>query len=177
MLYFDPVYFPIFNAQTSVKDKMYVNYINPFLLLSKIGINTKDIFDLQCLEAWIPPNNALNIHKDLNNNLVPNISWSLVCSPVEYNNCYIDIYEETSVSKISEFGAPSNFKMPCLDEKSSTLVESWSMLNGSCIFDAGNLWHTARNNSAEPANIFSFRSKRLDSLDKLKCLLELHKET
>jgi hypothetical protein len=170
MKYFKSMHVPSFNLITKIRDRNYVEYINPFLILLKMNIKFSKIFNIQCLESWIMPNSVLEIHKDLDHNLNPNITWSLLCSPINYDNCLIEIYKETKNSKFSKFESVSGFNMPQLNEENAILEETWNMKDGACIFDAGKLWHTARNISNNPVNVFSFRGKDIESLEKLKSI-------
>jgi len=172
MKYITPIKFPKFVLDPPNNSFKRIAYTNPFFILRKLGVLHYKYFDLQCLEALIMPHYSLEIHKDIDGNGNPGVAWSLLFCPDNNDDCFLEIYEETPETKLLNFTSVSNFKLTHLDPKSAKLVDSWNMKDSACIFNAGDYWHSVRNPTNNYIHMLSFRSKKIESLDILKNLIE-----
>jgi hypothetical protein len=118
------------------------------------------------------PQSSLEIHKDTDEAGQPGNVWSLVFCPTGNEHCFVEIYEETPETKLLTFKSVSNFTLTHLDPKTSKLVDSWNLKDGACTFNAGQHWHTVRNPTNSYKHVLSFRSKKIESFNILKTLIE-----
>lgn len=170
--YITPIKFPKFNLELPKNSVKRIAYTDPFSILYALGVPQCKRFDLQCLEALIIPQDFLEIHKDIDNVGMPAVAWSLLFCPNNNDNCYLEIYEETPETKLLTFKSVSNLTLTHLDPKTAKLVDSWNMKDGACTFNAGAYWHTVRNPTDNYIHMLSFRSKKIESLNILKKLIE-----
>jgi hypothetical protein len=172
--YITPIKFPKFNLELPKNSFKRIAYTDPFPILHNLGLPWRAYFDflnLQCLEAVIMPQSSLEIHKDTDDKGNPEDIWSLVVCP-NNDNCFLEIYEETPETKLLTFKSVSNLTLTHLDPKTAKLVDSWNMKDGACTFNAGAYWHTVRNPTDNYIHMLSFRSKKIESLNILKKLIE-----
>jgi len=170
--YITPIKFPKFDLELPKNSIKRIAYTDPFSILRTLGVPKCDHFDLQCLEALIMPQSSLEIHKDINNVGMPAVPWSLLFCSNNNDNCFLEIYEKTPETKLLTFKSVSNLTLTHLDPNNAKLVDSWNMKEGACIFNAGACWHTVRNPTDNYIHMLSFRSKKIESLNILKKLIE-----
>lgn len=171
--YITPIKFPKFNVELPTNSSKQIAYTDSFSTLRRLGVPYYGYFDLQCLEAVIMPQSSLEIHRDTDGTGKPEDIWSLVFCPNNNDNCFIEIYEETPETKLLTFKSVSGFTLNHLDPKTAKLVDSWNIKDGACAFNAGAYWHTVRNPTDKHIHMLSFRSKKIESINILKKLIEL----
>jgi hypothetical protein len=173
MRYITPIKFPKFNLEFPKNSTKRITYIDPFSILRTLGVPECSYFDLQCLEAVIMPQSSLEIHKDTDGAGKSGDVWSLVVCPNNNdNNCFLEIYEEVPETKLLTFKSVSNFTLTHLDPATAKLVDRWNIKDSAYIFNAGDCWHTVRNPTDTHIHVLSFRSKKVESLNILKKLVE-----
>ena len=172
--YITPIKFPKFNLELLTNPINKIAYTDPFPILHNLGLPWRAYFDflnLQCLEAVIMPQSSLEIHKDTDDEGNPEDIWSLVVCP-NNDDCFVEIYEKTSETKLLTYKSVSGFTLNHLDPKTAKLVDSWNVKDGACEFNAGAHWHTVRNPTNKHIHLLSFRSKKIGSINILKKLIE-----
>lgn len=124
------------------------------------------------LNAWIQPQSSLPIHRDISprGKLVP---WSIVICPISSRGVTLEIYEPIVLDNLESVTAPSGkHSVPSLNKKDAKLIEQWPMSQGAALFDPGQNWHSARNDTNQWQNCMSIRSVHSDHLEVLEKIKE-----
>jgi len=128
-------------------------------------LNLSDLINEVCiLSIWLPPGGISEIHKDQRPD-GSGVNWSWVIPLLQHEEISIEIFDQTyssnnSISSITSMagGRPVHF----LENENATIIDSWDMKKGSCVFDAYNKWHRVVNRSNHFANLISIRSSSLE---------------
>jgi hypothetical protein len=128
-------------------------------------LNLSDLInEVYILSIWLPPGGISEIHKDQRLD-GSGVNWSWVIPLLQHEEISIEIFDQTNISNNSVSstismagGQPIHF----LENENATLIDSWDMKNGSCVFDAYNKWHRVVNRSNHFINLISIRSYSLE---------------